>query len=394
MDSNEDRNGIHLLEPNFYCGKVQLEIGTVFADASNESVIWDVIQEILRKEAPISRNLLIKRLAEAFDITDNIEIGETADCILDKNGIKRIENLQGERTVLLSDAMNVNRYSLVRQYSSTKRSENISELSEKEVCNALTYCYNGMDKDENVIKDAFDLMGYKTVPEEIRPKVENILREVKRTVKLPELPVDGLRNALTRYYNGKEKDEAVIKKAFCLMGYKTVPEEFRLKAERILREVKRTFVEPPRGENDNPRSEVAKAIENRFKVFRTSIPPQEQAVFTPGEFQHRHLTVDFYNISDEGKITKLVNMLEKTSGISLSDTIGRKHEPIPGDSGVYGYISFTVNERHPVEKFKKVLEAFGEQNGIEPKWRNWWLPHGVHIREKEVKYRTLDGLLS
>lgn len=137
MDNDEDRNGINLRKPKYYTDKMRLEDGTV-TDESNEPILTDSIREILRMEAPISYNLLIRRLAKAFDIPDHTIIQELADKILRKEGIERVKNLKGESTVLLSKAMNVD-YKFVRRYPEKKRDEDISELPETELRNALTY---------------------------------------------------------------------------------------------------------------------------------------------------------------------------------------------------------------------------------------------------------------
>lgn len=128
------------------------------------------------------------------------------------------------------------------------------------------------------------------------------------------------------------------------MGYKSIPEEIRSKAENILREVKLTVEHPeplkierkgsktPRGDDNWQRSLEPEVIENTVKVFRTGVPDDgKHPVFTPGEYESGHLTVDFYNISDKDMVIKLVSMLKGTKGVSLSGPLsGADHMVIPG----------------------------------------------------------------
>lgn len=350
MDAVDEHNGVSVVEPITYDPINHMYFSDLY-DKANMKDVEGVINDILRKESPIPLDVLYNRVSMTYSMTQN-DISDGGECIaggsnvpinkdeivkrvvddiLDSSEFSITEALNGERCVVWPSTK-VGNYCQCRRYGEqNERPFKIDYISIIELRNAIKYhYYKGRDDDE-IISDAFIVLGCDEF-DKYRGIAKGLLDEVKDEVLIPD-------DYLPEILKGDSKQ-------YLTYGFPQLfrPSEFN-------------------GGFDK------KPIQLTVDYF----------------FIRSERIIDI--IVSELKKAKGVKLC---SPMDSGYHVGCTYE-----KSLYGSISFTVERGlHPITIIESIIDKVNRQYSLDIQFTDWKPYIDKESALKRVKYRTVDGIVA
>lgn len=152
-----------------------------FASSKNSKVIRERILQVLQAEAPIQKELLIRRILKSFGVSRTKNVSEAIEKAL--KAAKAKSTKQGGLVYCWLRDQDPNQYRTIRGGSTSKDSRNVTEICQQEMKNAICYVLQekgSMDK-ESIVKETFRVLGYHRMTDAVASAIETGLKYAKRT---------------------------------------------------------------------------------------------------------------------------------------------------------------------------------------------------------------------
>lgn len=152
-----------------------------YAAPSNAKEIQNRIAQILELEAPIERELLIRRTHKSFGLSRSNSVVEATEKAL--KAVKPKNNKQNGIVYCWLRDQEPNDYMIVRGGDSSKNARSVEEICQQEMKNAICYVLQTqgrLDK-ATLLKEASKVLGYQRMTENISAAVDAGIRFAKRS---------------------------------------------------------------------------------------------------------------------------------------------------------------------------------------------------------------------
>ncbi|MBR0455579.1 MAG: DUF3320 domain-containing protein [Firmicutes bacterium] len=152
-----------------------------YAAPGNAKEIQRRVVEILELEAPIERELLIRRTHKSFGLSRSNQVIEATEKAI--KAVKPKNNKISGTTYCWLRDQEPNEYLLVRGGENSKNARNVEEICPQELRNAICYILQtqgSMDK-ATLLKGASNVLGYLRMTENISTAVDAGIRYAKKT---------------------------------------------------------------------------------------------------------------------------------------------------------------------------------------------------------------------
>jgi len=177
------RNGKTPMDPKYYRSRDE----QMPSDSSNlEAYVKGKVKDILGVESPISLNRIHKIFGEIYrpDNGKSSVLRETIDSVIETG----INNKDYVRTKALNDSNSIlwdvskyGNYDQFRHYHGKKRDDDLGSISVKELENALIWCYVPDKKDDDIIHEALEALGYDDCGD-FGSKIRGLFKDVKSKI--------------------------------------------------------------------------------------------------------------------------------------------------------------------------------------------------------------------
>lgn len=151
-----------------------------FISPANSKKIQDRIQICLQSEAPIQKELLMRRILKSFNVSKTQAVSDAFEKAL--KAVKAKTTKQSGVVYCWLRDQDPNMYRTVRGGESSKESRNVTEISQQEMKNAICYViqeHGRMDKD-SILKETSRVLGYQRMTGTISTAIETGLKYARK----------------------------------------------------------------------------------------------------------------------------------------------------------------------------------------------------------------------
>ena len=152
-----------------------------FASSKNSKLIQERALYILQAEAPIQKELLVRRILKSFGVSGTKTVNETIEKTL--KAVKTKTTKQSGIIYCWLRDQDPNTYRIIRGGDSSKKSRIVTEICQQEMKNAICYVLQekgAMDK-STLLKEVSRILGYQRMTETISSSIETGLKYAKRS---------------------------------------------------------------------------------------------------------------------------------------------------------------------------------------------------------------------
>ena len=152
-----------------------------FASSTNSKLIQERILQLMQAEAPIQKELLIRRMLKSFGVSRTKTVSDTIEKALKAVKVKSTKQ-SGIAYLWLRD-QDSNTYRTIRGGDGSKKSRGVTEICQQEIKNAVCYVLQekgAMDK-VSIMKETARVLGYNRMTDAISSAIETGIKYAKKT---------------------------------------------------------------------------------------------------------------------------------------------------------------------------------------------------------------------